>query len=234
MPTVIQSTRPRIAIRFPFFFDRHGTSPSPGCHGVLGCSSSPECAVALTADADHTSPQRIRAMKPLDSGIRIASFAVWTSLALAGCLRPNLNRSVETTPSAQPAADEQRLVIWDGAHIRPRNVGSGRTGHLDFWDGGKSWASCDSKPDCQATLVAKSGVGVDGINVDAAKGLEFHAAGSGWAAASWNWFGWWPPTAGTDLTPYRNLTFQIRVEPRSRDAAPDPRSFAVLLACSNG
>jgi hypothetical protein len=173
-------------------------------------------------------------MKPLDSGIRIASFAVWTSLALAGCLRPNLNRSVETTPSAQPAADEQRLVIWDGAHIRPRNVGSGRTGHLDFWDGGKSWASCDSKPDCQATLVAKSGVGVDGINVDAAKGLEFHAAGSGWAAASWNWFGWWPPTAGTDLTPYRNLTFQIRVEPRSRDAAPDPRSFAVLLACSNG
>jgi hypothetical protein len=156
------------------------------------------------------------------------------SLTLAGCLRPGLSRSVETAVAVQPAADEQRLAIWDGARIHARNVGTGRTGHLDFWDGGKSWASCDSKPKCQATLVAKSGVGVDGTNVDAAKGLEFHAAGSGWAGSGWNWFGWWPPTAGTDLRPYRSLTFQIRVESKSRDTAPDPRTVVVRLACSNG
>jgi hypothetical protein len=172
-------------------------------------------------------------MKPSGRGIRIAS-AVWTSLTLAGCLRPGLSRSTETTPAALPAADEQRLVIWDGARIRGRNVGTGRTARLDFWDGGKSWASCDPKPQCQATLVAKSGVGVDGINVEAAKGLEFHALGSGWAGSGWNWFAWWPPTAGTDLRPYRSLTLQIRVEAKSRDSAPDPRSVVVRLACSNG
>jgi hypothetical protein len=37
-----------------------------------------------------------------------------------------------------------------------------------------------------------------------------------------------------DLSPYRSLTFQIRVEPKSRDAAPDPRTVTVLLACSTG
>jgi len=78
------------------------------------------------------------------------------------------------------------------------------------------------------------GVGVDGSNVEGAKGLEFHAAGSGWAGAGWNWFAWWPPTAGTDLRPYRSLTFQIRVVSKSRDAALAPRSVVVRLACSNG
>lgn len=204
-----------------------------------------QSAVALSAAADHTSPARIRAMKLWDRGIRIASFAVWTSLTLAGCLRPGLSRSVETTPAAQPAADDQRLIIWDGARIRARGAGLGRyglgrygrpdfNGRFDLWDGGKSWATCDSKPKCQATLVAKSGVGVDGINIEAAKGLEFHAAGSGWAGSGWNWFAWWPPTAGTDLRPYRSLTFQIRVEPKSRESAPDPRTVVVHLACSNG
>jgi hypothetical protein len=173
-------------------------------------------------------------MNRVGSGIRIASFAVWTSLALAGCLRPDPSKAAATTPAALPPADEQRRMIWDGAGIRARNVGTGRTARLDFWDGGKSWASCDPKPNCQATLVAKSGVGVDGINVDGAKGLEFHATGSGWAGSGWNWFAWWPPTAGTDLRPYRSLTFQIRVESKSSDAAPDPRSVVVRLACSNG
>jgi len=173
-------------------------------------------------------------MKPSDSRIRIAWFAVWTSLTLAGCLRPDPSKSAATTPAALPATDEQRLVIWDGARIRARNVGTGRNGRLDFWDGGKSWASCDPKPQCQATLVAKSGVGVDGTSVEAAKGLELHAAGSGSAGWGWNWFAWWPPTAGTDLRPYRSLTFQIRVESKSRDAALDPRTVVVRLACSNG
>ncbi|MGB8294579.1 MAG: hypothetical protein WCG85_04065 [Polyangia bacterium] len=173
-------------------------------------------------------------MNPVGSSVRIASLAIWTSLTLAGCIRPDPSKAAATTPAALPSADEERLVIWDGTRIRARNVGAGRTARLDFWDGGKSWASCDAKPQCQATLVAKSGVGVDGINVDGAKGLEFHATGSGWAGSGWNWFAWWPPTAGTDLSSYRSLTFHIRVEAKSRDAAPAPRSVVVRLACSNG
>ena len=183
-------------------------------------------------------------MKPSGRSLRSARFAVWTSLTLAGCLRPDPSRSVETGPAARLAAEAQRLDLWDGAHIRDRSFGSGRYQYNDSWsgsnrrfrslDGGGGWASCDSKPKCQATVAAKLGVGIEGIKLDGAKGLEFHAEGSGWAGSSWNWFGWWPPTAGTDLSPYRSLTFKIRVESKSRDVALDPRTVAVRLACSNG
>jgi len=50
----------------------------------------------------------------------------------------------------------------------------------------------------------------------------------------WNWFGWYPETAGTDLSPYTHLTFQIRVENASRDMGLDPESVTVRLGCSKG
>ena len=34
------------------------------------------------------------------------------------------------------------------------------------------------------------------------------------------------------MTPYTHLTFQIRVEAKSAEAAPDPGSVGVLLGCS--
>jgi hypothetical protein len=122
------------------------------------------------------------------------------------------------------AADATRLVIWDGARIAPRNVGTGRSGRLEFGDGGKSWAECDAKPNCTAALAAHSGAGIHG-----SKGLTFHAQGSGWAGSGWSWLSWYPPTAGTDLRAYRSLTFQIRVDAKSPDTAPDPAMVAVLL-----
>ncbi|HXN30325.1 MAG TPA: hypothetical protein VN894_00630 [Polyangiaceae bacterium] len=170
------------------------------------------------------------------AGICFASFAAAASLALSACLRPPLTNSAATAAPSQPAsvhggrlADGNRLVLWDGNRIPPRNVGTGRSARLDFWDGGKSWADCDSKPSCKAALGAKSGAGLGG-----GKGLQFHAEGAGWAGSGWSWFGWYPPTAGTDLSPYGTLTFQIRVEAKLPDAAPDPRTVEVLLVCSNG
>jgi hypothetical protein len=171
-------------------------------------------------------------MKPLDCGIRIAPFAIWTLLVPAGCLRPDPSKSVETSV-ARAMADEQGRILWDGARISPWILisrGNPRFG----WEGGKGWATCDSKPNCQATLAARAGVGVDGSNDENAKGLEFHAAGVGWAWWGWNWCDFRPRTGGMDLRPYRSLTFQIRVEPKSGDTAPDPRTIAVLLACSDG
>jgi hypothetical protein len=170
-------------------------------------------------------------MNRFDYVIQVAS-----SLALAGCLNPSSSTSaapsdmravqISSPPVANPGA--ARLVIWDGARIRPRNIGFGRDGHIDFWDGGKGWADCDSKP-CKAELAAKSGAGVDGK-----KGLRFHAEGLGWAGGGWGWFGWYPPTAGTDLSPYNELTFLIRVGAKSPEAAPDPARVGVQLACSTG
>jgi hypothetical protein len=49
----------------------------------------------------------------------------------------------------------------------------------------------------------------------------------------WNWFGWFPETAGTSVSPYGSLTFQIRVVSSSPDSGPDA-SFTVFLRCSNG
>lgn len=168
-----------------------------------------------------------------DCAIRIAGSAVMTSLTVAGCLDPEANGPAATaqTGAGVPAADprDARLVIWDGARIHPRVVGVGRNGRLDFWDGGKGWADCESKPTCKADLAAK-----DGAGVKEKKGLRFHAEGTGWAGFGWSWFGWTPPTAGTDISAYRSLTFEIRVEARSPDTAPDKAMVAVLLGCSNG
>jgi hypothetical protein len=175
-------------------------------------------------------------MRPSDRGTHIASFALSASVALSGCLRPPPS-TVATGAAAHSASGGDgaravggnRLVIWDGKRIAPRNVGAGRSGRLDFWDGGKGWAECDSKPNCKAALAAKSGAGVSG-----GKGLQFHAEGSGWAGSGWNWFGWYPPTAGTDLSSYASLTFQIRVQAKSPGTGPDPDAVEVLLGCSSG
>jgi len=178
-------------------------------------------------------------MNPLQRCLRAGLLLAFVWLTTAGCLCPTCpnTRGAATAPAQPPAEDGgaaavlahgKRLVIWDGRHIKPRTVGTGRHGHLDFWDGGKSWADCDDKPHCLATFAATAGAGVHG-----GKALKLHAEGRGWIGAGWNWFGWYPRTAGTDLSPYESLSFQIRVEPASPAAGPDPGTVAVVLACSN-
>ncbi|MDP9002707.1 MAG: hypothetical protein M3O46_21670 [Myxococcota bacterium] len=73
-----------------------------------------------------------------------------------------------------------------------------------------------------------------GAGVDGSVGIKFHGEGPGWIGMGWNWFGWYPETAGTDLTPYTNLTFQIRVEGKSAETAPDPGALSASLGCSKG
>jgi hypothetical protein len=107
-----------------------------------------------------------------------------------------------------------RLVIWDGK-------GAG--------GGAQPWADCDKKPMCKASLAAADGAGEEG-----AAGLKFHGEGPGWIGMGWNWFGWYPETAGTDISSYSHLTFEIRVESASPDMALDPQSVTVLLGCSKG
>jgi len=114
--------------------------------------------------------------------------------------------------AAAPAATGARLAIWDGD-----GAGAGAQG----------WESCDKAPNCQSKVAMDSGTGTSGSN-----GLKFHGQGAGWIGMGWNLFGWYPETAGVDVTPYSHLTFQIRVEAKNADAAPDPGSVEVLLGCS--
>jgi hypothetical protein len=146
-------------------------------------------------------------------------------LSQAGCLCPPCPGTAgpATPTAAQPAGNAapsgptpDRLVIWDGDKV----------------GAGQSWADCDKdlKPKCKSTATKTAGAGTNG-----SAGLKFHVEGpSGWAGMGWNWFGWYPETAGTDLSPYANLTFQIRVEAKSPDTAPDPAAVTALLGCSKG
>jgi hypothetical protein len=169
-------------------------------------------------------------------GARLLLAPMWA--VMAGCLRPPSPPPSDARGGQGPASEVdagaavavvlgKRLVLWDGEHIKPRNVGVGRGAHFDFWDGGKGWASCDDKPSCVATLAPAPNGGVHGH-----KGLRFHGEGRGWIGAGWNWFGWYRSTAGNDLSPYENLTFQIRVDAPSPAASPDPAAVTIALGCS--
>jgi len=153
-----------------------------------------------------------------------ASLAVLAVLVLgtAGCLCPPCPGTVAATPANQPggvlagpapsAANGTRLVIWDGD-----GAGAGAQG----------WESCDKAPNCVAKVGPDSGAGVNGST-----GLKLHGEGPGFIGMGWNLFGWYPENAGVDLSPYSHLAFQIRVEAKSADEAPDPGSVGVLLGCS--
>jgi hypothetical protein len=121
----------------------------------------------------------------------------------------------EPAGAAAEVASGSRLVIWDGD-------GGGI-------EGGKSWADCDKKPDCKSTLTVAPDAGRNGTG-----GMKFHTDGLGWNGMGWNWFGWYPENAGTDLRPYQNLTFWIRVESKAKETAPGPDSVAMALGCSKG
>jgi hypothetical protein len=114
--------------------------------------------------------------------------------------------------AAAPVAAGTRLVVWDGD-----GAGTGAQG----------WESCDKTPNCQAKVGAEPDSGTNGST-----GLKMHGQGPGWIGIGWNLFGWYPETAGVDLTPYSHLTFQIRVQAKSAEDAPDPGSVGVVLGCS--
>ena len=82
---------------------------------------------------------------------------------------------------------------------------------------------------CKTTLGMVPSVGHDGST-----GLRFHAEGSDFQGGGWNWFGWWPENAGSDVSGFKNLSFWFKAELKSPAEGPDPASLAVLLGCSAG
>ena len=60
------------------------------------------------------------------------------------------------------------------------------------------------------------------------KSLEFRGAGKGYIGCGWNWCGWWPKDAGTDLSGYKEMRFYIRV---TGDSKPDEVTVCLV---SNG
>jgi hypothetical protein len=104
------------------------------------------------------------------------------------------------------------LILWDGD-----GAGSGAQG----------WDSCkDPKKGC-----SKMGTDPEG-GIDGSAAVKLHGEGPDWLGGGWNLFGWYPENAGYDMTPYKTLSFQIRVDSKSKDQAPEPGSVGVFLGCS--
>ena len=149
-------------------------------------------------------------------------------LALVGTLLPGLGCTThanECTPRPPPkaavpppcipgataasSAAQERRLIWDGE---------------DPSSSAKGWASCDDKGHCSVTLNSEAGAGHGG-----SKGLVFRARAKQWAGFGWNWFGWHPDNAGTDISKYKSLTFKLRVEAAPGKQKPPTEALQVSL-----
>ena len=100
-------------------------------------------------------------------------------------------------------ADGPTRVVWDGDTVAT----------------GSSWVAPQSprnflKPQSRVVHAGRTA-------------LEFHGEGRGFLGAGWNWHGFFPANAGTDLRPYRNLAFWIRVDGPTR-----PEQIEIALTCS--
>lgn len=143
-------------------------------------------------------------------------------IALSACIGP--------PPGAKEAA----------AGGTGQNAGTGSTkpnaaGELVIWDGdgagagAKGWADCTKKPSCKAAAAPTPGVGRNGSTA-----LKVTFEGPDWIGMGWNWFGWWPETAGVDISGYKNLKFWLRIEAKTPEAAPELSALTVGMRCSNG
>jgi hypothetical protein len=134
----------------------------------------------------------------------------------AGAVAPTSN-ALQPAPAAPapaastPLAAGQRHVIWDGEEVTA----------------GQSWASCDKEGQCKSTLMPAPGKGAGGTS-----GLELHGEGPGWQGGGWNWFGWYPENAGTDLTGYDDLSFSVKVTAPSKDKSPSAGGISFAFGCS--
>lgn len=155
---------------------------------------------------------RGRARFPLSLGLLAFSLQGYLArpcvcvVAQAPAARP-LPCEVATAAPAPFAA--QPVLIWDGEDPSAQ---------------AKGWASCEEKELCAANLVAKPGVGRNGSN-----GLEFTVKGKKWAGFGWNWFGWWPDTAGTNIASYKSLRFWLKVSADAGKKKPPPETLRVTL-----
>ena len=96
----------------------------------------------------------------------------------------------------------------------------------------KAWVQTAHALHAVREINPKLGV-ASGDGVDGSQAVHFHGEGSKWIGMGWNWFGWWPKDAGTDISAYDTLQFSIRVVADAKNA-PQPAGMTVALRCSAG
>lgn len=169
------------------------------------------------------------------SGAPSALLALFTPVLLTDCAaKPcacGVANSVtqKQTPVATPTQHQ-------GCAATPSPAGpvvSARTAAM-IWDGedadaqARGWAACEEKESCLAQLTVKPGAGRNGST-----GLELAAKGKKWIGFGWNWFGWWPNNAGTDISTYKSLRFWLKVSAEPGKKKPPQDTLRVSLRGSS-
>jgi len=114
--------------------------------------------------------------------------------------------------SAAAAKPSKTVIVWNGDDIAT----------------GQGWASPE-----MTNKITKSSIAPDaGTGVDGTASLKWTAIGPEWSGFGWNWFGWWPSDAGTDVSKMTRLVFKIKVVATSPDKLPPVDAFNVKLGCS--
>lgn len=131
--------------------------------------------------------------------------------AAVGCIRLPADDAGPGPAKTQPK--KLSVVVWDG----DKHGGNA-----------KEWANCNLKGACESTVKVATGAGLNGSNA-----LEWRTRGKDWKGFGWNWLGFWPEDAGTDISKYKNLTFWIRLKAEDAKRAPDLKDLKVALASSN-
>ena len=121
--------------------------------------------------------------------------------------RPVVGVAASAPKVAAPFAAKP-LLVWDGEATA--NVGQG-------------WSSCQQGTECQTHLEVKANAGHDGSH-----GIQFSAKGPEWMGFGWNWFAWYPPSAGSDISPYKSLSLWIKVD-GAPGRRPEPETIKVTL-----
>jgi hypothetical protein len=114
--------------------------------------------------------------------------------------------------AAKKAPKSTAVIVWNGDDLAT----------------GQGWAAPPmTNKVTKASIAPEAGVGVGGT-----AGLKWTAIGPEWAGFGWNWFGWWPSDAGTDVSKMTRLLFKIKIVGVSPDKLPPVDAFTVKINCS--
>ena len=166
----------------------------------------------MNSSSEHSvSPRPLRALLPC-ALLGAAACLTPPPAATAGAAAPAAAAPAAGAPGATPATTNGREVIWDGEEVSR----------------GQGWASCDKQAEgCKSALAPTPGEGANGSS-----GLKLHGEGPGWQGGGWNWFGWYPENAGTDLTAYDELAFSVKVTAADKTKSPTPGGISLAFGCS--
>ena len=73
---------------------------------------------------------------------------------------------------------------------------------------------------------------MEGVGVNGTFGLRWHTEGKDWRGFGWNWYGWYPATAGSDISGYKNLIFWVREQCTNEKTMESLKDITVGLTAS--